>query len=149
MTHENEFCHDSVHEFLEALEERLREMTDNWDDVVLEPFNGHVVGWKEAGQMLHVPFKPKESIRGFDKKVNIFLSAKAPFLIRMIPENEKASKPLSFIFKFGDDLRQDNLVLQLFKIMDRLWTEDGLQMEMVTYDVMETGFETGYIEFVE
>jgi len=67
----------------------------------------------------------------------------------MIPENEKASKPLSFIFKFGDDLRQDNLVLQLFKIMDRLWTEDGLQMEMVTYDVMETGFETGYIEFVE
>ena len=99
--------------------------------------------------MLHVPFKPKEVSRGFDKKLNIFLSAKAPFLIRVIPENLKASKPYAFIFKFGDDLRQDNLVLQLFKIMDRLWTEDGLQMEMVTYDVMETGFETGYIEFVE
>jgi hypothetical protein len=33
--------------------------------------------------------------------------------------------------------------------MDRLWSEDGMQLEMVTYAVMETGFETGYIEFVD
>lgn len=33
--------------------------------------------------------------------------------------------------------------------MDRLWAEDGLKIDMVIYDVMETGFETGYIEFVD
>lgn len=32
--------------------------------------------------------------------------------------------------------------------MDRIWTDEGIFSDMVTYDVMETGFETGYIEFV-
>ena len=54
-----------------------------------------------------------------------------------------------FLFKFGDDLRQDNLVLQFFKIMDRLWQSGGDDMRMMCYDVLETGFETGYIEFVD
>jgi hypothetical protein len=53
------------------------------------------------------------------------------------------------MFKNGDDLRQDITVLQMFKIMDRLWQEDGQGLDMITYDVMETGFETGYIEFVD
>ena len=58
--------------------------------------------------------------------------------------------PLKFMFKSGDDLRQDNLVLQFFKIMDRLWLKSGpADMAMVCYSVMESGFETGYIEFVD
>jgi len=57
--------------------------------------------------------------------------------------------PLKFMFKSGDDLRQDNLVLQFFKIMDRIWSAAGKDLGMVCYDVMESGFETGYIEFVD
>ncbi len=53
------------------------------------------------------------------------------------------------MFKNGDDLRQDNLVLQLFKLMDRLWMQNGLNMEMVAYSVIETGHMIGYIEFVD
>ena len=56
---------------------------------------------------------------------------------------------MKFMFKSGDDLRQDNLVLQFFKIMDRIWTAAGDEMNMICYDVMESGFETGYIEFVD
>jgi len=52
------------------------------------------------------------------------------------------------MFKYGDDLRQDNLVLQMFKMMDRFWAEEGLGIDMVTYDVMETGFEIGMMQFV-
>ena len=33
--------------------------------------------------------------------------------------------------------------------MDRLWQEEDLRIDMIIYDVMETGFEQGYIEFVE
>jgi len=53
------------------------------------------------------------------------------------------------LFKYGDDLRQDNLVLQFFKIMDRLWQSSGDDMRMMCYDVMETGWETGFIEFID
>jgi hypothetical protein len=37
----------------------------------------------------------------------------------------------------------------MFKIMAKLWAEDGLDLNLIAYDVMETGFETGYIEFVD
>ncbi len=32
--------------------------------------------------------------------------------------------------------------------MDRLWQSSGDDMRMMCYDVMETGFETGFIEFI-
>jgi len=37
----------------------------------------------------------------------------------------------------------------MFKIMDRVWAEEDLGIDMVTYDVMETGFEIGMMEFVQ
>lgn len=56
---------------------------------------------------------------------------------------------MKFMFKCGDDLRQDNLTLQFFKIMDGIWQKAQMRMEMVCYQVMESGFETGYIEFID
>lgn len=40
-------------------------------------------------------------------------------------------------------------MLQFFKIMDRLWQAGGLELQMICYEVMESGFEMGYIEFVD
>ena len=64
----------------------------------------------------------------------------------MISDEKRDNK--RFMWKSGDDLRQDNLVLQFFKIMDRLWQSADLDLAMVCYDVFESGFEIGYIEFV-
>jgi len=44
------------------------------------------------------------------------------------------------MFKFGDDLRQDNLVLQMFKLMDKLWIEESLNLEMMAYNILEIGY---------
>lgn len=40
-------------------------------------------------------------------------------------------------------------MLQLFKLMDRLWMQNGLNLEMIAYSVIETGNMIGYIEFVD
>ena len=34
------------------------------------------------------------------------------------------------LFKAGDDLRQDQLTLQVLKIMDQLWQAEGLDLRM-------------------
>jgi phosphatidylinositol kinase/protein kinase (PI-3 family) len=37
------------------------------------------------------------------------------------------------LFKAGDDLRQDQLTLQILNIMDNLWKERGLDLRMSPY----------------
>ncbi|CAH8664736.1 unnamed protein product [Dicrocoelium dendriticum] len=52
------------------------------------------------------------------------------------------------IFKHGDDLRQDMLTLQLLRVMDRIWKEEGMNMCLVPYGCLATGPEMGLIEAV-
>lgn len=52
------------------------------------------------------------------------------------------------IFKNGDDLRQDMLTLQLIRIMDTFWKNEGLDLRMTPYGVVSTGKDLGVIETV-
>lgn len=56
--------------------------------------------------------------------------------------------PVYGIMKVGDDLRQDQLTLQMFALMDKLWLQNGLDLKMSCYRVIETGMECGMIEVV-
>ena len=47
--------------------------------------------------------------------------------------------PAVVLFKAGDDLRQDQLTLQLIRVMDTIWKEDGLDLCMTPYNVTSTG----------
>jgi len=52
------------------------------------------------------------------------------------------------IFKEGDDLRQDMLMLQMIKIMDKLWKKEGLECMMSNYNIIATASKSGLIEVV-
>nr|UIB01655.1 phosphatidylinositol-4,5-bisphosphate 3-kinase catalytic subunit alpha/beta/delta [Propylea japonica] len=52
------------------------------------------------------------------------------------------------IFKNGDDLRQDMLTLQLLRIMDKLWKQEGLDLRMNVYNCVSTDNRVGLIEVV-
>jgi len=53
------------------------------------------------------------------------------------------------IFKAGDDLRQDMLTLQMFRIMDKMWkAEEDLDLMLNPYNVIATGGESGLVEVV-
>uniref|UniRef100_K3X7E7 Phosphatidylinositol 3-kinase n=1 Tax=Globisporangium ultimum (strain ATCC 200006 / CBS 805.95 / DAOM BR144) TaxID=431595 RepID=K3X7E7_GLOUD len=53
------------------------------------------------------------------------------------------------MYKSGDDLRQDQLILQLFRVMDRLWQKSGLDLCLVSYGCVATGKKCGMIEVVK
>lgn len=54
----------------------------------------------------------------------------------------------AIIFKIGDDLRQDMLTLQIIRIVDSIWRQEGLDMCMLAYTCLATGKNVGIIEVV-
>lgn len=122
-------------------------------------FDNLQVNWKS--ESIIFPFLPKKHIKYFLNST-VFMSKQVPLLliaeVRNFGDDDNGIKNLSLnqktevikiLFKYGDDLRQDNLVLQFFRIMDEMWMEKNMNMMMVRYKVMETGFQVGYIEFVD
>merc|ERR1712130_998453 len=87
------------------------------------------------------------------KKCKFFSSKMVPlFLVFECGDNINSEYPL--IFKCGDDLRQDQLIYSLFKIMDKLWLSQGLDLKFVTYHVLAAGCNAngdgmGFIEVVQ
>ena len=59
------------------------------------------------------------------------------------------SNPAIVLFKAGDDLRQDQLTLQLIRVMDTIWKQNGLDLCMTPYNVTSTGDKLGMIEVVQ
>lgn len=81
------------------------------------------------------------------EKCKVMDSAAFPLWLSFESE-DPFSEPISVLFKFGDDLRQDALTLQMFTIMDRLWKREGLDLKMSLYKCLPTGPSMGMIEVV-
>ncbi len=47
------------------------------------------------------------------------------------------------MFKLGDDLRQDQLVLQLISLMDRLLQRENLDLKLSPYNVLSCSANHG------
>ncbi|XP_026384357.1 phosphatidylinositol 3-kinase, root isoform-like [Papaver somniferum] len=52
------------------------------------------------------------------------------------------------IFKKGDDIRQDQLVIQMVSLMDRLLKLENLDLHLTPYRVLATGQDEGMMEFI-
>uniref|UniRef100_A0A3P9K4X0 Phosphatidylinositol-4-phosphate 3-kinase catalytic subunit type 2 beta n=1 Tax=Oryzias latipes TaxID=8090 RepID=A0A3P9K4X0_ORYLA len=55
---------------------------------------------------------------------------------------------VNVIFKSGDDLRQDMLTLQIIRIMNKIWIQEGLDMKMVIFKCFSTGRGRGMVEMI-
>ncbi|RLN51295.1 hypothetical protein BBJ29_003054 [Phytophthora kernoviae] len=74
-------------------------------------------------------------------------SKKRPLFLQFESAKAQHGRPY-VIFKAGDDLRQDQLVLQILRVMDDLWREAELDLCLLPYACISTGDEIGMIEVV-
>lgn len=87
----------------------------------------------------------------------VFKSAMMPlgisFLTHMpqldVKEADRLQYKYRIIFKDGDDLRQDQLVLQMIRLMDRELKLSGLDLQLVPYRALATSPTTGIVERVD
>ena len=86
-------------------------------------------------------------------KAKVMISKKAPLWIEfenLQSDNQlEMGKMIKLIIKYGDDLRQDMLTLQMLRIMDKLWQEHGLYLHLIPYGCIATGQDQGVIEVVQ
>lgn len=83
------------------------------------------------------------------KDCKLFSSKKMPINLKLGTKSYLGiQRDMRTIFKTGDDLRMDMVAIQLIRIMDRLWLDNGIDLRMKPYKVMSTWDHTGIIEMV-
>ena len=64
-------------------------------------------------------------------------------------QHDIGAEDVCMIYKNGDDLRQDMLTLQVIKVMDKIWKDEGLDLRLNAYGCVATDFKVGLIEVVK
>ncbi|KAI8800253.1 kinase-like domain-containing protein [Cladochytrium replicatum] len=52
------------------------------------------------------------------------------------------------MFKVGDDMRQDQLVVQIITLIDKLLRKENLDLKLTPYKVIATSIDQGMVEFI-
>lgn len=114
---------------------------------------------------LPLPLDPSIEVSGvFPEDSNVFKSSLSPLLLhfKVASEDSSQSRPsspvrshkakdqrrFSIMFKTGDDLRQDQLVIQIISLMDKLLLRENLDLRLTPYRILATSPQAGAIQFV-
>ena len=104
----------------------------------------------------YLPIEPKIKVKGiFSGDCTVFSSSTRPIKItfKMTPETKIYNRYgdklyYKIIYKSRDDLRQDQLILQMINFMDSLLKKRAIDCGFSTYKVLATSKFDGFLEFV-
>ncbi|QSZ37079.1 hypothetical protein DSL72_009171 [Monilinia vaccinii-corymbosi] len=95
---------------------------------------------------LPLPLDPSVMITGVDpSETNVFKSSLFPIMMTF---KTTTKQKYQIIFKTGDDLRQDQLVIQIITLMDQLLQKENLDLKLSPYKILATGATAGAVQFV-
>ncbi|ELW69376.1 Phosphatidylinositol 3-kinase catalytic subunit type 3 [Tupaia chinensis] len=111
-------------------------------------------------ELIPLPLEPQVKIRGIiPETATLFKSALMP--AQLFFKTEDGGK-YPVIFKHGDDLRQDQLILQIISLMDKLLRKENLDLKLTPYKVLATStkhgvtlnveyvrFDVGFMQFIQ
>ena len=95
---------------------------------------------------LPLPLDPSVMITGVDAgETLVFKSSLSPIMMAF---KTTTSQKYKILFKSGDDLRQDQLVIQIITLMDQLLQKENLDLKLSPYKILATGVTAGAAQFV-
>ena len=93
-----------------------------------------------------LPVDPTIQVVGcYPEESSVFKSSLSPLLIYL---KTSTGERHPVIFKAGDDLRQDQLVIQIVILMDKLLRKENLDLKLTPYRILATSVYTGVMQFI-
>ncbi|KAM6161680.1 phosphatidylinositol 3-kinase C2 domain-containing subunit gamma isoform 2-T2 [Erethizon dorsatum] len=133
---------------LRDIGEKVKSASDPQRQEVLKKEIGRLNEFFQDVNTCHLPLNPALCIKGIEHDAcSYFTSNALPLKITFINANPMGTN-ISIIFKAGDDLRQDMLVLQIIQVIDNIWLQEGLDMQMIIYRCLSTGKNQGLVQMV-
>ena len=107
---------------------------------------------EEHSKLVHfqptmLPLDPTLTVVGIDPNdVRVFQSKLCPSMLTFELENGEKYRVM---FKIGDDMQQDQLIIQLFEVMDQLFRKASLQLYITAYKTLAFTKDFGCCQFIE
>ncbi|KAM4783227.1 phosphatidylinositol 3-kinase C2 domain-containing subunit gamma [Cyanocitta cristata] len=145
----NEFSkEEKLVRILEDIATKVKAASDTKRKEVLNVELSSLQQFFQEVKVCHLPLNPALVVQGIEAdSCSYFTSNAFPLKISFINVNAPSGN-INVIFKIGDDLRQDMLVLQIIRVMDSIWLQEGLDMQMIIYRCLSTGKGQGLVQMV-
>ncbi|NWU62960.1 P3C2G kinase, partial [Pterocles burchelli] len=145
----NEFSKEGkLIRILEDIAKKVKAASDPKKKEVLKTELNKLQQFFQEVKVCRLPLNPALVVQGIEAdSCSYFTSNAFPLKISFINANAPSGN-INVIFKIGDDLRQDMLVLQIIRVMDSIWLQEGLDMQMIIYRCLSTGKGQGLVQMV-
>uniref|UniRef100_A0A8C4GP29 Phosphatidylinositol 4-phosphate 3-kinase C2 domain-containing subunit alpha n=1 Tax=Dicentrarchus labrax TaxID=13489 RepID=A0A8C4GP29_DICLA len=132
---------------LGAVAERVRQAGGSTRQVALQEGLENVQNFFQRNSC-RLPLSPSLVAKELNFKACSFFNSNAVPLKLALVNADPLGEEINVMFKVGEDLRQDMLALQMIRIMDRIWLQEGLDLRIVNFKCISTGKDKGMVELV-
>ncbi|KAK2842648.1 hypothetical protein Q5P01_012848 [Channa striata] len=132
---------------LGAVAERVRQASGSTRQVALQEGLENIQNFFQRNSC-RLPLSPSLVAKELNIKACSFFNSNAVPLKLALVNGDPLGEEINVMFKVGEDLRQDMLALQMIRIMDRIWLQEGLDLRIVNFKCISTGKDKGMVELV-
>lgn len=96
-----------------------------------------------------LPLRPSKKVLSVNRQTaKIFPSANAPAILDLLVENKQGKESTYRMMFKSEDLRQDQLVITMIRMIDRMLKEENMDFYLTCYNIITTSDNEGFLEFV-
>ncbi|XP_017305827.2 phosphatidylinositol 4-phosphate 3-kinase C2 domain-containing subunit beta [Ictalurus punctatus] len=133
---------------LAKVAQRVRDASPSSRQALLREGLDEVKQFFSISSSCRLPLNPGLLVKGINIQSCSYFNSNAVPLKLSFQNMDPLGDNINVIFKSGDDLRQDMLTLQIIRIMNKIWIQEGLDMRMVIFRCFSTGRSRGMVEMI-